>query len=278
MAHPARASLSALMLVALSTAACGAGKGPIATTGGAGPAGGGGADGASSAPAAAVVQNTTADAKTLTCGLQARDVAGNKGTAWYVRCPAGCGGGGAVWGTDVYTDDSSVCVAAVHAGHLDAAAGGIILVTWLQGPPVHVGSARHGITSVDYGAWSRSFYVQSVDDAGRPTSPAPTARPAGTVDVGCTTSAVPLTGEAGARWRVICPAACGDASVWGSDPYTADSSVCHAAAHAGVISAAAGGEATITIDGPHESYAGSARNGVTTTSYGAYERSFHVSR
>ncbi|WP_346729629.1 LCCL domain-containing protein [Corallococcus exiguus] len=39
-----------------------------------------------------------------------------------------------MWGTDLYTDDSSVCVAAVHAGAITTA-GGTVVVTISRGRP-----------------------------------------------------------------------------------------------------------------------------------------------
>lgn len=86
------------------------------------------AAGPSTGAAAGAVQNGPRAAVVLQCAKRARDVAGSSGTSWYVRCPADCGRGGTVWGTDVYTDDSAICPAAIHAGRLDAR-GGVALVT-----------------------------------------------------------------------------------------------------------------------------------------------------
>jgi hypothetical protein len=90
-------------------------------------------------------------------------------------------------------------------------------------------------------------------------------------------NAGPLAGDAGVKWNVDCPAGCEGGSVWGSDPYTADSVVCVAARHAGVIDKA-GGSFVVTIDGKQEAFKGSEKNGVTTDDYHAYERTYHVSK
>ncbi|MGH7472233.1 MAG: LCCL domain-containing protein, partial [Longimicrobiales bacterium] len=42
-------------------------------------------------------------------------------------CPPG-GTAGRVYGTDIYTDDSSICTAAVHAGLITLAEGGRIIL------------------------------------------------------------------------------------------------------------------------------------------------------
>jgi hypothetical protein len=266
------------VVLGLSCAACVVSTTPIVATSG------GDAPPAASTPpapsgpgiaAGGAVQNAPADAKLLACVQQARQVQGNTGTSWYVRCPAGCSGGATVWGTDVYTDDSSVCVASVHAGRIDPTVGGIVLVTWVAGPPIHAGSLRNGVHSSDYGPWARSFFVQSIDPAGRPTSPPPASVAGGPVPISCGTQA---TSIAGASMRVSCPGGCSGGSIWGTDVYTADSHVCRAAIHAGVIAEATGGEVTVTMGGPMTAFTGTTRNGVTTAGYGAYEKTFRVSR
>jgi LCCL domain len=68
-------------------------------------------------------------------------------------------GSSAVWGTDVYTDDSSLCLAALHAGVLGPG-GGTITVLRSAGRPLYVGSARNGVTSHDFGSYAASIRFQ----------------------------------------------------------------------------------------------------------------------
>jgi hypothetical protein len=75
-----------------------------------------------------------------------------------VDCPARPGGGGSLWGTDVYTDDSSMCEAGVHAGRINSA-GGPVIIEIRRGFPSYAGSTRNGTTSSDYGSWDGSFVV-----------------------------------------------------------------------------------------------------------------------
>ncbi|MGQ9910535.1 MAG: LCCL domain-containing protein, partial [Candidatus Flexifilum sp.] len=77
---------------------------------------------------------------------------------------------------------------------------------------------------------------------------------------------------------VTCPAGCAAATgaVWGSGPYTDDSAICRAAIHAGVLTDQ-GGPVQVTIAPGQQSYTGSARNGVTTSNWGQWNRSFTVS-
>ena len=62
----------------------------------------------------------------------------------------------------------------------------------------------------------------------------------------------------------------GSGSVWGSGPYTDDSNVSRAAVHQGLISSGQTATISRTPAGYVSSYVGSTRNGVTTSSYGAY--------
>ncbi len=98
----------------------------------------------------------------LACDTQAdaaplREVGLGASTA--VHCPPGCSSEHAVWGTDTYTDDSSVCRAAIHAGVIDAARGGSIIVTVGGSRTTFVGSTRHGVTTRNWVRWPRSFAI-----------------------------------------------------------------------------------------------------------------------
>jgi hypothetical protein len=79
---------------------------------------------------------------------------GQNGTQIRCSCPAVSGG--TVWGTDVYTDDSNACTAAVHAGAIPAT-GGTVVVTIQPGQSSYTGTTRNGITTYNYGAWPGSF-------------------------------------------------------------------------------------------------------------------------
>lgn len=78
------------------------------------------------------------------------------GTRTFI-CPPFTGGMGSVWGTSVYTDDSSVCAAALHAGVISDTKGGSVTVEMLPGRPAYSGTTSHGVISQSWGAWSCSF-------------------------------------------------------------------------------------------------------------------------
>ena len=59
---------------------------------------------------------------------------------------------GYVWGTDIYTDDSDLAVAAVHAGLLAVGETGDVTVEILPGQDHYEGSNRNGVQSIGYDA------------------------------------------------------------------------------------------------------------------------------
>jgi len=73
-------------------------------------------------------------------------------------CPAG-GNPLSIWGTDVYTDDSPVCVAGVHAGVITLAAGGRVQIEIRPGQDAYAGSDRNGVTSLGFSTWSGSYAI-----------------------------------------------------------------------------------------------------------------------
>ena len=61
---------------------------------------------------------------------------------------------GIVWGTDVYTNDSTLATVAVHAGVLKDGQRGLVRVTWVDTLNVaFTGSERNGVWSEAYGPW-----------------------------------------------------------------------------------------------------------------------------
>src|SRR5579883_906359 len=67
--------------------------------------------------------------------------------------------GGGVWGTDIYTDDSTLAAAAVHAGYLTNGELGTLIVEILPGQSSYTGSTRNGVSTFSYGSWAGSFQI-----------------------------------------------------------------------------------------------------------------------
>jgi hypothetical protein len=187
----------------------------------------------------------------------ARFLRGQSGTFVFV-CPA-AGRKGQVWGTDVYTDNSSVCSAALHAGAFVYENGGIVTIQLLPGRPSYTGSARNGITSFDWGAYPGSFKVVSAVKG----SGIPGVKMGG---AGWTANATSFRGRNGGRYRYICPGNAGLGGVSGTNTYTDDSSPCAAAVQLGLFTRTNGGRVTIQIAPRQASYQGTTANGVSSQS------------
>lgn len=76
-------------------------------------------------------------------------------------CPPG-GSEYTVWGGEngVYTDDSSICTAAVHAGLVTLERGGSVTVTKTEGLSDYPGSTHNGVTTREWGSWPGSFVFE----------------------------------------------------------------------------------------------------------------------
>ena len=191
---------------------------------------------------------------TATWTTTAQPLRSQSGAYFTFSCPAG-GAPASIWGTDAYTDDSSLCTAAVHAGLVTLIGGGSVTIEIIPGLPAYAGTARNGITSQPFAAWTASFRF-----------------PAATT---WTTSATIYRGLNTTLMRFICPSSGSTAQgIFGSDIYSDDSPVCVAAVHAGLITAASGGSVQIEIVPGQSSYAATTRNGITSLAYGAWPGSY----
>jgi len=85
---------------------------------------------------------------------------GRPGTSFVVQVVGAASGN--VWGTDVYTDDSSLAAAAVHAGLLKPGEIGFIRVTSDRGREAYPGSERNGVKTQSYGKFDGSYRIERV--------------------------------------------------------------------------------------------------------------------
>ena len=65
-----------------------------------------------------------------------------------------------VWGSHVYTDNSMLCLAALHATSYD---GAVYRVSILKGQSRYIGSTKNQVESASYGEHQRSFSIKYVD-------------------------------------------------------------------------------------------------------------------
>ena len=88
----------------------------------------------------------------------AKDLRGRNGERSTFTCPAN-GQAFPVWGTDIYTDDSSICTAAVHAGRITFARGGTVTIEIRPAQSSYAGSTRNGVSTRSYGSWGGSYVI-----------------------------------------------------------------------------------------------------------------------
>jgi len=183
-------------------------------------------------------------------------------------CTADATQNGSVWGMDVYTGDSGICRAAVHAGVIGRQ-GGPVTVIPETGRNVYPGLTRNGIASSNYGKYESSFRFATAPAA---AAPVPTAAP-GTGLAVCPDDFVSFAGT-GTSLTCACSAdGVANGSVWGMDVYTGDSGICRAAVHAGAIGRQ-GGTVSVVPEAGRNAYPGVTRNGISSGNYGRYESSF----
>lgn len=180
---------------------------------------------------------------------------------------------GSVYGSTVYTDDSTLAVAAVHAGVLEPRETGVVKVTILPGQANYDPANRHGVQSRAWGSWVGSYRVEAItigsglliastsdgeirDDPGNVTG---FHRPVGA------TMLFRVTGSI-------------DGFVWGTQPYTFDSDLSTAAVHAGALQIGQTGIVRVTIQPVQFGYPGTNRNGVTSRDWLPWDGNYRIER
>ena len=200
---------------------------------------------------------------------KATSLNGAPGQTFTLACSPG-GNEHPVWGSDIYTADSSICTAAVHAGLITFQQGGSVTIELRPGQPLYGCSDRNGVTSSPYRSYPQSlvFKAPNTEAVVREAEDQPPV-------LWNTSPAAMVTFEIGKTYKFKCPAGNKEAAVWGTDIYTVDSSMCNAALHAGKLTSS-GGLVTIELRPGESTYKGSLRNGIKTNDYGAYPQSFVV--
>jgi len=201
------------------------------------------------------------------------------------QCDARATRNGSVWGTEVYTDDSRICRAAVHAGVIGNR-GGVVTLDMRRGRSSYDGSRRNGVRSRNYGRWQGSFVFVGRGGNGSGGNPGgggyvpPNAsnppQSNGRIE-NCPGYGFALRTQPG-RLECRCTRTGVSAGqVIGTNVYSERSAVCRAALHAGAVTTR-GGVVTIFPGGGQSSFRGSSRNGVSTQSAGRADYSFRFNR
>ncbi|WP_240229497.1 LCCL domain-containing protein [Devosia lacusdianchii] len=170
---------------------------------------------------------------------------------------------GGVWGDGIYTSDSVLAAAAVHAGLLEPGEGGIVSLEVIEGPASYAGAERHGVTSLAYGAWDIAYRLVGVEPIdGATTLP----------DPGNLTQ---YRGQNGTifKFEVVGSLA---GSVWGDGVYTDDSALAVAAVHAGALRLNEAGVVAVEILPGQSAYAAADANGVISSAYAEWSGSYRI--
>jgi len=169
----------------------------------------------------------------------------------------------AVYGTDVYPSDNSICMAALHAGKIGKD-GGVVTVQLNPGADEYTGSKRNGIETASLPATPRSMVFVDSKTAPEANKMQLTYIPRIAWDTKFTKTGFANTDYIGQRFTFNCPAAPGGLKprrIVGTDLYAFHSMVCRAAVHAGKITTA-GGLVSVQIGPRKKKLVGSIRNGV----------------
>jgi len=231
------------------------------------PAGGGGHTGTTPSSSSSSPSSATGPATETTWAATATSLNGADGQTLTLACPPG-GEPHSVWGTDIYTADSSICTAAVHSGLITFQQGGTVTIELRPGKTIYGASERNGVTTNTYGSWDHSFVFKT------PNTEKILRAAQDVTPVLWNTSATVVGFAPGKTLMFLCPAGGKPSSVWGTDIYTLDSSICTAAVHAGRINLESGGPVTLEMRPGESSYKGSLRNGIKSSDYEQYGSSF----
>ena len=82
------------------------------------------------------------------------------GTSYYFRVRGETEG--PLWGTDTYTGDSMLAVAAVHAGLVKPGDTAVVKVTVVAPLLQYQGCVRNGVTSHDFGRYGSAYQISAI--------------------------------------------------------------------------------------------------------------------
>jgi hypothetical protein len=82
------------------------------------------------------------------------------GTIYYFRVTGVTEG--QLWGTDIYSGDSTIGAAAVHAGLLKFGETAFLRVTVVTPPEQFPGTVRNGVTSTEYGRYQYAWRLSAI--------------------------------------------------------------------------------------------------------------------
>lgn len=88
------------------------------------------------------------------------DLCNSVGASYYFRVRGDVNG--QLWGSDVYTGDSALAPAAVHAGLVQSGEMAVVKVTVVDPPVQFQGSVKNGVTSHDFGRFGTAYRLSEI--------------------------------------------------------------------------------------------------------------------
>ncbi len=192
------------------------------------------------------------------------------------------------WGTDIYTYDSAIQTAGVHAGALKDGEFAIVRLEVLPGQEAYEGSKYNGVETQGYGAYQLSYMIQAkpenaaeevaelkekqaeFDKEQNERRPMLTKKSA-------ELSAKSFNGlpkkdelKEGDVFYYIVTGKSHGGTVWGSNPYTFDSDLALSATHAGILKPRERGIVKVEIIEKLPGYEGTTENKIRSIDYGEY--------
>jgi len=82
------------------------------------------------------------------------------GTTYYFRVTGVTEG--QLWGTDIYSGDSTIGAAAVHAGLLKPGETDFLRIIVVTAPEHFPGTVRNGVTSTEYGRYQYAWRLSAI--------------------------------------------------------------------------------------------------------------------
>ena len=161
---------------------------------------------------------------------------------------------GNVYGNIIYTDNSSICKSAIHAGIIKDSIGGVLTIKKSKSLDLYLGVLKNKIKSISVKKAQFSFQFEEVSYI---------------TNILCETTLLDLdfASGKGIKFHVKCPKKCNlsPVNIYGTKIYSSDSSICKSAIHSGELSEnSKRGEVIIIILKGKKFYNGSTNFGIVS--------------
>ncbi|CAF4705960.1 unnamed protein product, partial [Rotaria socialis] len=153
----------------------------------------------------------------------------------------------------IYSTNSDLPSASVHAGVRAKGQTAIVIVTILAGQSSYLSTTLNGVESSSFGSWTASFCFGTLSSPTNLTS---------------------YRNQIGRMFAFLLQGVKSNATVYGTDIYGDQSNLAAASVHSGVLSVGQTRIIIVTILAGQKSYVGSSRNNITSLALGGWNGSF----